>query len=141
MGVRETIWPGAVRPAGSAAATQGPFIASGGNGGFAVRLRGVVPTTRPLRPVDDDTLPTAPTGYRISPPAWNLPAAVVRSGSQNRWVPMCRSHGSTTPTALCGGGGHTVGGPISEANDVRFPRGEGEGRGAMGTALDGLPRG
>ena len=30
---------------------------------------------------------------------------------------------------------------LPKANDVRFPRGEGEGLGAMGTALDGLPRG
>ena len=141
LGVRETIWPGAVRSTGSTAATQGPFITSGGDGGFAVRLRGVVPTEIPQRPADNDTLPTAPTGYRVSPPAWNLSTAVVRPGSQNRWVPMCRSHGPTTPAALCGGGGETVGGPTSKANDVGFPRGEGEGRGAMGKALDGLPRG
>ena len=39
---------------------------------------------RPLGLVDNDTLPTAPTGYRVPPPAWNLPAALVRSGSQTR---------------------------------------------------------
>ena len=74
--------------------TQGPFIKIGDDGGRPVRLRDVVPTRRILRPADNSTPSTAPTGFRVE--ACHPPTSLTCSDSQNRWLEGCRSLCRTT---------------------------------------------
>ena len=82
------------------------------------------------------------TSYRVPPRARHLPAAFVRSGPQEDWVPKRGSYQTTTATSVRGSHGQTTRrAPPEAADGQKTSRGGRSRQGTPGTELDGLSQG